>query len=82
VGWRAHPALEVWVGLRGEEEFHDAGVTVARGHDERRGPILKERTERERERERERRDHEKGERQQQHTHTTRVRGERKRQEAR
>ena len=48
---RAHLVLEVFVGLRGEEEFHDFGVTVARGVHERRAPILlKERTERERER--------------------------------
>jgi len=43
----AHVVLEVWVGLCGEEEFHDFGVTVFRGPVERRGPILlKERTER------------------------------------
>jgi hypothetical protein len=45
-GRRAHLVLEVWVAPRGEEEFHDAGVTVARGQHERRFPILKERTER------------------------------------
>jgi hypothetical protein len=44
----AHVVLEVWVGLRGEEEFHGFGVTSDRGVDERRVPILKERTERER----------------------------------
>ena len=44
---RAHVVREVFVGLRGEEEFHDFGVTVGRGPRERRGPILKERTERE-----------------------------------
>ena len=43
----AHVVLEVCVGLRGEEEFHDFGVTVERGLDERREPKLKERTERE-----------------------------------
>ena len=44
----AHVVLEVCVGLRGEEEFHDFGVTVERGPNERREPIfLKERTERE-----------------------------------
>ena len=47
-GWRAHLVLEVWVGLRGEEEFHDFGVTVVRGPDERRVPSLKVRTDRER----------------------------------
>jgi hypothetical protein len=46
-GGGAHLALEVCVGLRGEEEFHDGGVTVPRGPGERRLPILKERTERE-----------------------------------
>jgi hypothetical protein len=45
---RAHVVLEVCVGPRGEEEFHDAGVTTARGVDESRRPILKERTKRER----------------------------------
>ena len=44
----AHLVLEVCVGLRGEEEFHDFGVTIPRGPEERRPPILKERTERER----------------------------------
>ena len=50
---RAHVALEVCVGLRGEEEFHDGGVTFLRGQNERRppreirAPTLKERTERE-----------------------------------
>ena len=44
----AHVVLEVCVGLRGEEEFHDFGVTVERGVHERRLPNLKERTERER----------------------------------
>jgi hypothetical protein len=44
---RAHVVLEVCVGLRGEEEFHDFGVTEERGKGERRQPILKERTERE-----------------------------------
>jgi hypothetical protein len=39
-------------GPRGAEEFHDGGVTAARGNHERRPPILKERTERERARRR------------------------------
>jgi hypothetical protein len=43
----AHNVLVVFVGLRGEEEFHDFGVTLVRGVDERRVPIQKERTERE-----------------------------------
>ena len=43
----AHVILEVFVGPRGEEELHDAGVTVVRGPDERRVTKLKERTERE-----------------------------------
>jgi hypothetical protein len=62
--WRwAHLVLEVWVGLRGAEEFHDFGVTSDRGVDERRVPKLKERTERER-------GGTKGEgSQQEHTHT-------------
>ena len=49
-GWRrrAHVVLEVFVGLRGEEEFHGFGVTFGRGVHERRLPSLKERTERER----------------------------------
>jgi hypothetical protein len=47
----AHLALEVFVGLRSEEEFHDGGVTVERGPHERRVPKLKERTEREGEQE-------------------------------
>jgi|AntAceMinimDraft_5_1070358.scaffolds.fasta_scaffold288821_1 hypothetical protein len=64
----AHVVLEVWVGLRGEEEFHDFGVAVFRGVDERRPPILKERTEREGAR--------RGGSQQEHTHTTRVSKER------
>jgi hypothetical protein len=64
-GWGAHLVLEVCVGPRGEEEFHDAGVTVARGPHERRVPTLKERTERERGRH-----HEGGGQQQQkHIHT-------------
>ena len=71
----AHVVLEVFVGPRGEEEFHDAGVTVARGLHERCGPILKEWTEREG-RGRPRRG---GRTTTTHTHTTRERGERKRQ---
>ena len=70
-GWWAHVALEVCVGLRGEEEFHDFGVTVARGHHERREPKLKERTEREGAQRR-------GGSQQEHTHDEGERGEGKR----
>ena len=69
---RAHLVLEVFVGLRGEEEFHDGGVTPGRGVDERRPPILKERTEREG-------GHEgRGDSQQEHTHDEGERGEGKR----
>ena len=71
----AHVALEVFVGLRGEEEFHDFGVTVDRGPDERRAPILKERTEREG-------GTKKGEAANKNTHITRVSEERQRDEAR
>ena len=42
----AYFALVVWVGLCGEEEPHDGGLTVFRGRRERRVPTLKERTER------------------------------------
>jgi hypothetical protein len=59
-----HLVHDVSVGPRGEEEFHDTGVTFPRGQDERRPPILKERTQRERRQRMGERQH-----QQQHTHT-------------
>ena len=73
----AHLGLEVFVGLRGEEEFHDFGVTFGRGPHERRAPILlKERTEREG-------GTKKGEgAANKNTHITRVSEERQRDEAR
>ena len=43
-GVGASLGLEVFVGLRGEEEFRDGGVAVGRGVHERRQPILKEQT--------------------------------------
>jgi hypothetical protein len=46
-GGGAHLILEDFVGLRGKGEFHDGGVTAARGLNERLHTILKERTEKE-----------------------------------